>query len=160
MQPLDSPTNALSSIMECGLTSFRYDSELRKFVLVIADYPFRSPGSIREFAAFVFTDTDFVRENGDYAPMQMHREHFQARGHGAVVIQSVSVGVLDGRQRLELWFGPNFGGIEVTYAYVEGYTRGSTATQTGPMDWQYFDSRSGEPFDFDYPFPDLVEATT
>jgi len=145
------PREALNNIMEALLFTYRYDAQRRTFVL-ITEYPFTSPGSVREFAAFVFEDASFQRLPGDYEPYQGHGESFQAKGPGAFVIQNI-------RQKaneVELWFGPNFGGILVSYGQVRGYTRGSTAEKVGPADWVYRDSRTNEAFDFDYPFPSLA----
>src|SRR6266540_2853738 len=86
-------------------------------------------------AAFVFEDADFERLPGDLEPYQAYGDSFQAEGSGGL--------------RVELWFGPNFGGVAVSYRQVRGYTRGSTAEQTVPSKWQYRDSRTDEKFDFD-----------
>ena len=151
MELMRDPREALNNIMEALLFTYRYDASRRTFVLV-TEYPFKSPGSVREFAAWVFSDASFQRVPGDHEPYQGHQESFQAKGPGAFVIQSV-------RQKpdqLELWFGPNFGGFVVTYGEVQGYTRGSTAEKVGPSEWVYRDSKTNQPFDFDYPFPALA----
>ena len=123
----------------------------------MTDYPFTSPGSVREFIAFVFEDAGFERVPGDHEPYQKYQDLFQSSGPGAFVIQSIRQESEEaGRQRVELWLGPNFGGIVVTYAGLRAYTRGSTAEQTGPMTWQYRDSRTNDPFEFAYPFPTLA----
>ena len=157
MELMRDPREALNNIMEALLFTYRYDASRRTFVL-ITEYPFKSPGSIREFAAFTFEDADFQRVSGDYEPYQGHQDSFQAKGPGAFVIQSVrqKADGGSGRDQLELWFGPNFGGIVVTYGALRGYTRGSTAEKVGPSDWVYRDSKTNQPFDFDYPFPSLA----
>src|SRR6266545_4549589 len=101
-------------------------------------------------AAFVFEDADFERLPGDLEPYQAYGDSFQAEGSGGLVFQDISQRAEgSGRQRVELWFGPNFGGVAVSYRQVRGYTRGSTAEQTVPSKWQYRDSRTDEKFDFD-----------
>jgi hypothetical protein len=145
------PRDALNNVMESFVFTYRHDADRRKVVFV-ADYPFTSPGSIREFAAFVFEDAEFQRLAGDYAPYQGHGDSFQAKGPGAFVIQNVK----QKADQLELWFGPNFGGVSIRYGDVRGYTRGSTAEKVGPSEWIYRDSSTNERFDFDYPFPSLA----
>ncbi|MEV0714743.1 hypothetical protein [Asanoa sp. NPDC050611] len=144
------PRAALDNIMEALLFTYQYDARRRTFVL-ITEYPFTSPGSVREFAAFVFEDAEFRRLPGDHGAYQGHGESFQASGPGAFVIQSIR----QKADRLELWFGPNFGGVAVTYRQVRGFTRGSTAERVGPDEWIYRDARTRQRFDFDYPFPSL-----
>ena len=140
--------------MEALLFTYSYDEETRTFLLV-TEYPFRSPGSVREFAAWTFEDADFNRLPGSHYPHISNT--FQARGPGGVVIQSIrQKTVPPDRDSLELWFGPNFGGFAVTYRQLHGHTRGSTATKVGPSTWIYRDSKTGEEFDFDYPFPSLI----
>ncbi|GAA1847033.1 hypothetical protein GCM10009687_11310 [Asanoa iriomotensis] len=151
MEPMRDPREALNNIMEALLFTYRYDAGRREFLL-ITEYPYKSPGSVREFAAFVFADAEFRRLPGDYAPYQGHGETFQAKGPGAFVIQNIR----QKEDQIELWFGPNFGGVTVTYGDVRGYTRGSTAEKTGPSEWVYRDSKTNEPFEFDYPFPSLT----
>jgi hypothetical protein len=150
------PRDGLNNVMESFVFTYRYDPE-RRTVLFITDYPFTSPGSIREFAAFVFEDAEFQRISGDYPAYQDITDSYQGKGPGGMVVQNIrqkSVGA--GRDWVELWFGPNFGGIAVTYGELRGYTRGSTAEQTGPSDWQYRDSKTNEKFQFEYPFPSLA----
>src|SRR6266540_3911228 len=57
-------------------------------------------------------------------PTSCTKEH----GGGAYAAHTTRGG--SARQRVELWFGPNFGGVAVSYRQVRGYTRGSTAEQT------------------------------
>jgi len=156
MQPMSRPEEALNNLMESVLLAFRFDPRRRTFTLV-SDYPFRSPGSRREFAGFVLEDVDFERLAGDNEYDQAYQDSFQAQGPGGLVFQSIrQQAVGSGRRRIELWFGPSFGGVAVVYGSVRGYARGSTAEQVGPMEWVYRDSRTREEFDFYRPFPALI----
>ncbi|WP_433119992.1 hypothetical protein [Micromonospora sp. CA-246542] len=153
------PREALDHIMEALVFSYRFDAERRTFVLV-TEFPRKSPGSIREFAAFVFADVEFERLSGNLPPYQRFHEAYDGVGPGGMVVQDVQHrDVGSGRQRLELWFGNNFGGVAVVFGSLVGYTRGSTAEQVGPRQWVYRDSRTNERFDFDFPFPTLVGPT-
>ncbi|MEV4618510.1 hypothetical protein AB0J74_07380 [Asanoa sp. NPDC049573] len=158
MDALPDAGAALGDIMESFVLTYRHDAATRT-VLLVTDYPFTSPGSIREFVAFVFDDASFERLPGDHAPYQSVTDAYQGKGPGGMVVQHIgrrSAG--PGRERVELWFGPNFGGIAITYGALRGYSRGSTATQTGPASWQYRDSKTDETFDFPYPFPSLTDG--
>jgi hypothetical protein len=156
MEPMRDPREALNHIMEALVFTFRYDPEHRTF-LFITEYPFKSPGSRREFAAFVFEDADFERLAGDRPVYQRYHDSFQASGPGGIVVQDIQQKTSDsGRGQVELWLGYGFGGLIVTYGHVCGYTRGSTGEKVGPMEWVYRDSKTNERFDFDYPFPSLA----
>ncbi|MEV1328818.1 hypothetical protein AB0J20_04480 [Micromonospora costi] len=156
MEPMRDPRAALGHIMEALVFSYVYEPERATFTLV-TEYPFKSPGSIREFAAFVLSAAEFERLAGDLAPYQRFQESYQGSGPGGMVVQDVQQrDVGPDRHRLELWFGDNFGGVAVTYGEARGWTRGSTAEQVGPRQWVYRDLRTNEPFDLDYPFPKLV----
>ncbi|MDG4821378.1 hypothetical protein O7635_05855 [Asanoa sp. WMMD1127] len=156
MELMREPQDALNNVMESFVFTYRYDAHARTVVFVV-DYPFTSPGSVREFAAFVFEDAEFQRVPGDYAAYQSITDFYQGKGPGGMVVQYIKQKSLGpDRDQVELWFGPNFGGILVTYGRLRGYTRGSTARQTGPADWQYRDSKTGEKFQFEYPFPSLA----
>ncbi|GIF72080.1 hypothetical protein [Asanoa siamensis] len=156
MELMRDPRDALNNVMESFVFTYRFDAQRRRVVFVV-DYPFTSPGSIREFAAFVFEEAEFQRLPGDYAAYQSITDFYQGKGPGGMVVQHIEQKTLGpGRDWVELYFGPNFGGIAITYGRLTGYTRGSTATQTGPMDWQYRDSKTNETFQFEYPFPALA----
>jgi hypothetical protein len=156
VEPMRDPQEALNHIMEAFIFTFRHDADRRTFLL-ITDFPFKSPGSVREFAAFVFEDADFERLPGDYAPYQHFQDAYQGHGPGGIVVQDIKQKTLDnGKYWAELWFGPNFGGVAVTYSEIRGYTRGSTAEQVGATEWIYRNSRTSEQYDFDYPFPSLA----
>ena len=156
---MTAPAAALDDVMESFVLTYRHDPG-RRTVLLVTDYPVTSPGSIREFAAWVFEDADFSRIGGDYAPYQGTVDSYQGKGPGGIVVQHIGrKSVAPGRDWVELWFGPNFGGIAITYGAVRGYTRGSTATQVGPAAWQYRDSKTNEKFEFAYPFPELTDAS-
>jgi hypothetical protein len=149
------PRQALGNIAEALLFTYRYGAETRTFLLV-TEYPFKSPGSVREFAAWTFEDADFYRLPGSHLS-----DSFQATGPGAVVIQSIrQKTVPPDRDSVELWFGHNAGGFTITYRQLRGETRGSTATKVGPSTWIYRDSNTGEEFEFDYPFPSLIGPTS
>ncbi|MEV0714742.1 hypothetical protein [Asanoa sp. NPDC050611] len=156
MVPMSDPRDALDNVMESFVLTYRYEAARRRFIF-ITDYPFTSPGSIREFSAFVFQDADFERLQGDYEPYQKNYDAYQIVGPGGMVVQNVDQKVLaSGRQWVELWFGPNFGGVAITYGALEGYTRGSTAKEVAPSTWEYRDSRTNERFEFRFPFPSLA----
>jgi hypothetical protein len=128
------------------------------FTLVITDYPYRSEGSVREFVAFVFTEVEFYRRVGDHESLQVYHDRYHVVDAGVVVVvQSVRQSTLEqGRHRLGVNFGPDFGGIVITYSDVGAFARGSVINQVGWRDWTYRDSRTNEPFDFDWPFPSLI----
>jgi hypothetical protein len=156
VDPLADPGEALGDVMESFVLTYHHDAASRT-VLLVTDYPFTSLGSVREFAAFVFEDASFERIPGDYSPYQGVTDSYQGKGPGGMVVQHVGRRPAGpGRDRVELWFGPNFGGVAITYGGLRGYTRGSTATQTGPATWQYRDSKTNEKFEFAYPFPSLI----
>ncbi|WP_210916219.1 hypothetical protein [Micromonospora sp. U21] len=160
VEPMRDPRAALNHIMEALVFSYRYDLEERTFVLV-TEFPLKSPGSVREFAAFVFATVDFERLAGDLAPYQRFHEAYSGVGPGGMVVQDVQQrDIGPDRHRLELWFGDNFGGVAVVYGQLRGFTRGSTAEQVGPRQWVYRDSRTKERFDLDFPFPSLVGPAT
>src|SRR6266542_592501 len=88
MQPMSRPEEALNNLMESVLLAFRFDPRRRTFTLV-SDYPFRSPGSRREFAGFVLEDVDFERLAGDNEYDQAYQDSFQAQGPGGLVCQRI-----------------------------------------------------------------------
>jgi hypothetical protein len=157
VQPVSAPEEALNQLMECLLLSFRYSPEQRTFTLA-TDYPLKSPGSIRQFVGFTFTDADFTREYGEIDHFRQYDTSFQAGPQtGAIVVQSVTQSTTNtGSRRLDLWFGPNFGGVHIRYGRVVGYTRGSTAEQVNPTTWVYRDLQTRQEFDMFKPFPSLV----
>src|SRR5262245_50281634 len=53
------PRNALKNLKGALVLTFRWETESRTFLLV-ADYPFNSPG-VPEFVAFVFEGAQFER---------------------------------------------------------------------------------------------------
>ncbi|MDO3704125.1 hypothetical protein Q3W71_20890 [Micromonospora sp. C28SCA-DRY-2] len=156
MEPMRDPRGGLNHIMEALVFSYVYDPQRATFTLV-TEYPLKSPGSIREFAAFVFEQVEFERLAGDHAPYQHFRETYHGVGPGGMVVQDIQQREIGpGRHRVELWFGDNFGGVAVGYAGLRGWTRGSTAEQVSPRQWVYRDARDNEEFDLDFPFPSLV----
>jgi hypothetical protein len=160
VEPMRDPREALNHIMEALVFTFRHDADRRTFLL-ITDFPFKSPGSIREFAAFLFEDAHFERLPGDRPAYERYHDSFQAHGPGGIVVQDIQQKTSDsGQDQVELWFGPGFGGLVVTYGEIRGYTRGSTAEKVGPMEWVYRDSKTNKEFDFDYPFPSLAGPTS
>ena len=156
MQPMRDPREALSHIMEALVFSYVHDAQRNTFTL-ITEFPLKSPGSVREFAAFVFEQVTYERLAGDYPPYQDFRETYHGIGPGGMVVQDLQQrDVGPDRHRLELWFGDNFGGVAVGYGGLRGWTRGSTAEQVGPRQWVYRDLDTNKAFDLDFPFPDLV----
>lgn len=156
MEPMRDPRGALNHIMEALVFSYGYDPRRATFTLV-TEFPLKSPGSIREFAAFAFEQVEFERLAGDHAPYQHFQETYHGIGPGGMVVQDIQQrDVGPDRHRVELWFGDNFGGVAVSYTGLRGWTRGSTAEQVGPRQWVYRDARTNETFDLDFPFPSLV----
>ncbi|MEU8184211.1 hypothetical protein AB0B86_25980 [Micromonospora sp. NPDC049047] len=159
MEPMRDPRAALNHITEALVFGYRWDQQRRTFILV-TEFPVRSAGSIREFAAFVFTDVDVERLAGDLPAYQRFQEAYDGVGPGGMVVQDVQQrDVEPDRHQVELWFGDNFGGVVVVFGALAGYTRGSTAEQVGPRQWVYRDVHTDERFDIDFPFPALVGPT-
>lgn len=150
------PYEALTNIMESLVLSFELSRERRRFTLV-CDYPFKAPGAQRAFVGFVFEDVrDFVREEGNLAKFKESKERFRLRSMaGGIVIQAAeSTSKTDGRH-LELWFGPNFGGLQFAYDLAKAYRRNALAREVNG-EWLYRDMHSQEQYDFYEPFPDLM----
>ncbi|GAB3958425.1 hypothetical protein GCM10027614_75920 [Micromonospora vulcania] len=62
------------------------------------------------------------------APYQRFYEAYDGVGPGGIVVQDVQQSdVGPDRQRLELWFGDNFGGVAVVFGRLDGVHQGSTA---------------------------------
>ncbi|MBC6462449.1 hypothetical protein [Actinomadura sp. HBU206391] len=153
MEPIQALETSLSYLTECLVIAYELSSRRGAFTLVV-DYPMRSPGSMREFAAFVFDDARVERLHRDGRTSE--RLHGECRSTwGGAVIQTVRQFTQYGRGRVELWYSLD-AGIQVTYGTLRGFTRASTAQQVGGS-WVYRDLRSGEEFDFDHPFPSLME---
>jgi hypothetical protein len=158
IETMDDPYETLTNIMESLVLSFELSRERRRFTLV-CDYPFKAPGAHRSFVGFVFDEVrDFTREEGDLAKFKEFRDQFQLRSvTGGVVIQAIkSTGAADGRH-IELWFGPNFGGLRFRYGSANAYRRNALAKEVRG-DWLYRDMHSQEEFDFYEPFPDLMAS--
>lgn len=153
---LRDPRDALTKLMECLMIAFAYSRKRGSFVLV-CDFPDKAPSADRAFAAFVFDGVrDFSREAGDLPELRRFEESFEAQwSEGGVVIQAIGPGNLREGGQIELWFGPNFGGLQFAYDSVVGYVRNGIAENVDG-DWLYRDAVSGEEFDFHDPFPGLL----
>lgn len=158
VETMDSPNEALTNLMECLVLSFELSRERRRFTLV-CDYPFKLPGADCALVAFVFDAVhDFVREEGDLPALKGFTEVFHARAFTRpIVIQSIkSTGAADDRY-IELWFGPNFGGLQFRYGSATAYRRNAIAKEVRG-NWLCRDMDSQEVFDFYEPFPDLMKS--
>jgi hypothetical protein len=153
---LTDPESALRLLPECLVISFRFAPD-RGMLTLVCDFPQKTPGSAREFAAFVFHDVcEFSREFGNLERFRAFRETYESRHAGAVVVQGVRVekGARSSR-RVEFWLGVNFGGFSFEYASVEGFTRASSVEQVHGG-FRYRDLHTKEEFDFLDPFAGLL----
>jgi len=130
----------------------------RRFTIV-STYPDRSPGSMRDLAAFDFKDVyRFKREAGDRRELRKYQFNFRANDEvRAYEFEDVQTRGGDfGCRRVRQWFGFGFGAIAFDYRSFEIHRRGSRIVEVKKNDFIYYDAVSGEKFDFYNPFPDLL----
>ncbi len=150
------PWEALLKLQECLVLGFVYEESQHRFALV-ADFPDDVRESDRAFVAFRFFGVrDFVRERGDLSWYEDVVDSYTSADYEAsVVIQHVSSSKELGRRSVELWFGPNFGGIRFSCDELKVTVRYAYASEIDGS-WIYRDAESREEFDFYTPFPDIA----
>lgn len=153
---LAAPRDALRLLTECLVLAFVYDESQRRFCFV-CDYPDKTAGSDRAFAAFVFDGvTSFIRESGNLSRFNRFVRAYRAMDNETpIVVQNIRTNEHEKKSRVECWFGPNFGGIRFTYNSVAAFVRDAKVRQVGGS-FVYFDLASGKEFDFLLPFPDYA----
>jgi hypothetical protein len=159
LSTLEDAESALRLLLECLVLSFRFRPS-QSTVTFVCDYPQKTPGSSREFAAFIFHDVgEFSRQFGNLERLRAFREAYELRDEsGGVVVQSIRLeNAPSGKNRVVFWLGVNFGGISFEYAWVEGFTRASIVQEVNGA-FLYRDLRTGEEFDFLEPFAGLLNG--
>lgn len=159
VEPLADAEAALRRLVESLVISYALDRATATFTLV-ADYPYKAPGAQRSFVALQFSGVrSFRREPGDLGELRPFTDAYSvANSPRPIVIQYLST-TGDGSDRsVELWFGPNFGGVAFSYDATAGFVRHACAEKCGG-DWVYRDARTGEPFDFARPFAGALDPS-
>jgi hypothetical protein len=155
MMDMRGPETGLAYVVDGLMFGFRLERDERRFVLV-TDYPYTSPGSRREFAAFVFTEVDFFeRTRGEDESLQRFHDEFLSGPRRYRSVRRVRQRDERGLRRVELCFDAAFGGVVLRYGGLKGFTRGSVAHRVGDT-WVYQDAVTGRRFDFHRPFPELL----
>jgi hypothetical protein len=134
------------------LFSFAFTPGLATFTFV-TEYAYRSPHAQRSFVYFSLSDVrDFRRELGDLAELQKFINTYSLAEHPrSIVVEHVASVVRNGTHILELWFGANFGGVNLSYAAATAFVRHARAEERNGT-WLYRDASTGTVFDFERPF--------
>ena len=158
-EPLAEAEAALARLGESLVISYAFDATAATFTLV-ADYPDRAPGAQRSFVALRFSGVrSFRRDPGDFAELQAFTGTYSLAGSPRpIVIQHLRATGSAGDRSVELWLGPNFGGIAFSYDALTGFVRHARAEAHGG-EWIYRDARTGEPFDFARPFAGSLDPS-
>lgn len=165
-------------LRECLILAFAYDTWKRRFT-IISDYPELSPGSRRELIALVFNGVQrFNREHGNLPWLAHIHRRYEARDEwGHCVFEHIKTRNQDGGpNKVEFWFGYNFGGVDFEYQDLEVYRRGSRSVPNRPGSRMMqnrrgthtihdedegitrVDVETNEVFDFYNPFPQLLDV--
>ena len=158
-EPIADAGAALGRLIESLVISYSLDLAVATFTLV-ADYPDRAPGAQRSFVALQFSSVrGFRRYRGNLAELQASADTYStADSPSPIVIQHLSTTGDDGDRHVELWFGPNFGGVAFSYGGMAGFIR-HARTEERDGDWIYRDARTGEAFDFARPFAGALDRS-
>ncbi|WP_143076264.1 hypothetical protein [Stigmatella erecta] len=131
-------------MIECVLVR-----ERREFEVVADSWEKQVPGQ-RSFIKLVFEGVEeFKREPGMNPALRAYWSEYRLKGAapGGVVFQLIEVLPAERSRRLNLWFGPAFGG---------GSLRTARAEMRGGV-WEHRDAVSNEALDFFAPVDDSFE---
>ena len=150
------PDAAIAALRESLVFGYEHDRRRRRFIF-ISEFPLRPRGGDRAFLALVFRQVaSFKRLVGTRAEDQrfVARYGLDERGRPKVV-QSVTLRDTPAHRHIELWLGPEFGGVEFEFASADAMIREARVEERSG-EFVYHDLASDEIFDCFAPFPDLL----
>jgi hypothetical protein len=147
---------AIAALWECLVFGYEYDHRHDRFVFV-SDFPLRPRRGDRAFLALVFGHVvAFERLPGTRAQDQRFgtRYGLEERGRPKVV-QSVKLRDTPMHRHIELWLGPEFGGVAFKFASADAVVREARVEERSGA-FVYHDLVTDEIFDCFAPFPQLL----
>ncbi|NMO20369.1 hypothetical protein HPC49_36815 [Pyxidicoccus fallax] len=150
----------LVCLEECLLIHYKFHPGSGAFV-VVADHWEKQEAGCRAFIRIRFSGVEaFEREPGIHRASWEFVEQYRLRAFAPPkvfqLVKTVPLG--EGRTRVELWFGPAFGGVSFTCREYSAWLRVTRARQQG-SEWEYRDATTGDLVDFFDPFGEWTKTS-
>ncbi|MEO1437397.1 MAG: hypothetical protein AAFV80_17775 [Bacteroidota bacterium] len=144
----------VSKIREGLLIKFYYSKTENTFELVGEKVDFNLQSGHRAFLKFIFKNVhSYSRQIGLFEASEDAYFDFRAdRFPISIVLQEIAFTPSENFNKLNLWFGESFGGVDISFEAAMVFEKVAYAIQTGEQEWMYRDLDHDELVDIYNPF--------